>query len=187
MLNFIKNNSKIINMPDIGPVLFEKSKKAKYINISVNPSRIRVAVPNGISYKQAASFATTKINWIKKTLGKLNLLQENSFKQQPVNKHKAKLYLLNRLDELSSIYGFRYNKASIRNQKTRWGSCSEKNNISLNMQLMNLPDRLIDYVILHELVHTQVKNHGPGFWNLLEKVMPDAQFQNKELKKYILL
>ena len=175
--------SKIIEIERIGPVLFEKSKKAKHINISVKPpATIRVAVPKGISYKIAAAFANTKANWIKKTLHKMRVRQENSVNIPPVNRNEAKLYLLSRLDELAKIHGFTYNRATVRNQKTRWGSCSAKNNISLNMQLMNLPKQLIDYVILHELVHTKVKNHSHIFWSRLNKYVENAKLQNKLLK-----
>ena len=187
MFSFSRNQSQTINIPNIGPVLFEKSKKAKHINISVKPpATIRVAVPRGISYRKAATFASTKVNWIKKTLHKMSLRQENLVKLQPVNRNEAKLHLLNRLDELASMHGFTYNKATIRNQKTRWGSCSRKNNISLNMQLMRLPSKLSDYVILHELVHTIVKNHSPLFWSTLLQFVPDAKRQNRRLKKYII-
>ena len=187
MFSFSRNQSQTINIPDIGPVLLEKSKRAKHINISVKPpATIRVAVPRGISYKKAASFASTKVNWIKKTLHKMSLRQENSVKLQPVNRNEAKLYLLNRLDELARTHGFTYNNAAIRNQKTRWGSCSGKNNISLNMKLMSLPSKLIDYVILHELVHTKVKNHSPIFWSTLNKYIGNPKLQNKVLKKFIL-
>lgn len=80
---------------------------------------------------------------------------------------EAKSFLPARLAALAAQRGFRYGKVTIRNNKTNWGSCSGRNNISLNLHLMKLPDHLIDYVLLHELVHTKIKNHGPGFWELL--------------------
>ena len=87
---------------------------------------------------------------------------------------------------MAKEHGFRYNKATVRNQKTRWGSCSAKNNISLNMQLMNLPKELIDYVILHELVHTKVKNHSKTFWATLDQYNHNAKQKNRALKDYTL-
>ena len=83
-------------------------------------------------------------------------------------------------------YGFIYKQVSIRNQKSRWGSCSINNNISLNIQLMGLPHKLIDYVLLHELVHTLVKNHSVLFWNTLNKYVRNAKNLDKDLKKYYL-
>ena len=72
----------------------------------------------------------------------------------------------------------------IKNAKTRWGSCSSINNINLNLHLMRLSDELIDYVILHELVHTKIKNHQKEFWDLLNIVSGDAKGLDRELKKY---
>jgi predicted metal-dependent hydrolase len=89
------------------------------------------------------------------------------------------------LKELAELYHFQYNKISIRNNKRNWGSCSSKNNISLNLQMMKLPDELIDYILLHELVHTEIKNHGPGFWEKLNLVTNNrAKELAKQVRKY---
>jgi predicted metal-dependent hydrolase len=97
---------------------------------------------------------------------------------------EAKFYLPKRTDELAKINGFFYKKISIKKASTRWGSCSSQNNINFNLQLMRLPAHLTDYVILHELVHTVEKNHQDKFWNLLEKVLPEAKKFDKELNNY---
>ncbi len=83
---------------------------------------------------------------------------------------EAKSFLPGRLAWLAREYGFKFNRVFIKNLKSRWGSCSGKNNINLNLHLMRLPDELIDYVLLHELCHTVEKNHGKDFWALLDKV-----------------
>lgn len=87
-----------------------------------------------------------------------------------IYRYEAKQLLPPRVSELAHKHGFRYNKISIRNNKRNWGSCSSNNNISLNLQMMKLPDHLIDYILLHELVHTEIKNHGPGFWRKLDEI-----------------
>ncbi len=97
---------------------------------------------------------------------------------------EAKEYLPERTEYLARKYNFKYSKVSVRNAKTRWGSCSGKNNISLNIHLMRLPEYLSDYVILHELCHTVEKNHGEKFWTLLDKVSGNAKKFDKELKNY---
>ena len=89
-----------------------------------------------------------------------------------------------RINQLSNEFNLKFNKISIRNTKSRWGSCSFDNNISLSLQLMRLPDRLIDYVILHELTHTVVKNHSKVFWESLEKICENSKSLDKELKNY---
>jgi len=97
---------------------------------------------------------------------------------------EAKDYLPKRVSELAEKHGLIYNRVKINSAKTRWGSCSYDNNINLTLFLMRLPDDLVDYVILHELAHTKVKNHGPKFWNLLDQFTGNAKQIDKELKKY---
>jgi len=101
-----------------------------------------------------------------------------------VMRREAKTYLPARTEELARLHGFQYKNVFVKHVKSRWGSCSSENNINLNLHLMRLPDRLIDYVILHELAHTREKNHGPGFWLLLEKVCPGARKLDKEINHF---
>ena len=99
-------------------------------------------------------------------------------------RREAKAWLPGRLEELAKKHGFKYKQLAIKNAKTRWGSCSSDNNINLSLHLMRLPDHLIDYVILHELVHTKIKNHSPHFWQLLEQVTGNARKFDREVKEY---
>lgn len=101
-----------------------------------------------------------------------------------VMRWEAKIYLPKRLQELAQKHGFKYENVSIKNASTRWGSCSSANNINLNLHLMRVPDHLIDYVLMHELVHTVVKNHGEKFWLLLEQCYPNARKADREMKNY---
>ncbi len=96
---------------------------------------------------------------------------------------EARDYLPARVHELALRNNFHYSKVSLRNNRSRWGSCSHKNNISLNIRLMRLPGHLTDYVILHELVHTVHKNHGKEFWSLLEKITGNARGLDRELSQ----
>ena len=99
---------------------------------------------------------------------------------------EAKIFLPKRVDELAKKHNFNYQKLAIKNTKTRWGSCSFKNNINLSLHLMRLREELIDYVILHELVHTKVKNHSIEFWTTLDIYCPNSKNLDRELKKYSL-
>jgi len=99
-------------------------------------------------------------------------------------KHEAKRYLPLRLHELAQKYNLSYKRLTIRDPKTRWGSCSSDDNISLSLQLLRLPPYLIDYVILHELAHTVHKNHSREFWNFLETISIDARKMAREMKRY---
>ena len=97
---------------------------------------------------------------------------------------EAKYFLPQRVEELAGKYGFSYRKVFIKNAKTLWGSCSSKNNINLNLNLMRLPEKLRDYIIIHELVHTLHRNHGVKFWKLLDQYFGNARLLAKELKSY---
>jgi hypothetical protein len=101
-----------------------------------------------------------------------------------VMRWEAKIYLPKRLKELADKHGFKYQDVSIKNTKTRWGSCSFTNNINLNLHLMRVPEHLIDYVLLHELAHTVVKNHGEKFWLFLENCYPNARKADKEMNNF---
>ena len=97
---------------------------------------------------------------------------------------ESTIFLPDCLEILDSMHGFRYNKVKVKNMSTRWGSCSQINNINLSLHLMRLPDHLIDYVILHELVHTKIKNHGPEFWSRLDDIVGDAKTLAREVKDF---
>jgi predicted metal-dependent hydrolase len=98
-------------------------------------------------------------------------------------KIEAKQYLPAKTDVLAAKFGFKYNKLTLKNIKSRWGSCSRKNNINLSIHLMRLPEHLIEYVILHELVHIVHLNHSAKFWKLLEDITGCAKKLDKELRK----
>ncbi len=182
-------NSNTVEIDGVGPVLFERSKRAKHMNISVKPFvGVRVAVPDGLSFKKAEDFVNSKTGWIQRHLFRMKLYEEESQlaldTSVDVDRSRAKRKLTRRLTHLAGKHGFTYNRVFIRNQKTRWGSCSNKSNISLNMKLIKLPDELVDYVILHELVHTHKKDHGKAFWTEMDKLVGDGKRMSSRLRKY---
>ncbi len=179
-------NSYTTNIDGIGPVLFEKSKRAKHVIISVRTSKgARVAVPTRTSFKKALEFVHLKKEWIQRHLAKTEQIEKQRKAQanscRTIDKMKARKRLLASLYLLAEKYGFTYNKVCIRNQKTRWGSCSHKNNISLNVKLVLLPKELIDYVMLHELVHTRIRNHSKKFWVELDRYIGNGKVMAKRL------
>ena len=98
-------------------------------------------------------------------------------------KKKFKEIAIPRLNYFSDKYDLEVNQVRIKNQKTLWGSCSSRNNINLNYLLIMAPIIVIDYVIIHELVHTVHKNHSKKFWNTLEAIMPDYKNAKKWLNE----
>lgn len=95
---------------------------------------------------------------------------------------EARAYLPRRLKYLADAHGFTYARIRYGTQKGRWGSCSSRGTISLNVGLMLLDPDLIDYVLVHELCHTRQMNHSAAFWSLVETCLPDYKARRKTLK-----
>jgi len=179
----------VIEMDGVGPVLFEHSRRAKHLVITVKPvTGIRVAVPYGVSLEKAERIVHQKTAWIQKQQAKIQRVRRKYgallHDSRRLSKAASRRKLVSRLNDLSVNHGFEYNKVFIRNQRTRWGSCSARNNINLNLKLALLPDALIDYVILHELLHTRIKNHSRKFWAEMDRIVGNAKKYAKQLKEY---
>lgn len=97
---------------------------------------------------------------------------------------QAECLLPQRLEQLANAHGFAYKSVKIKQLKSRWGSCDQQRNITLNLFLMQLPWAAIDYVLLHELTHTKVLRHGPPFWQEMEQVLPGVRQLCQELRRY---
>jgi len=104
--------------------------------------------------------------------------------QEKWYKHIARKHLVKRTEDLAKRLKFDYNKIYIRGQRTKLGNCSEVKNISLNWRLMKAPEFVIDYIIIHELVHTKIMNHTAKFWTLLKSLYPDYKNAIKWIDKY---
>ena len=182
-------DTQTIEIDGIGLARFERSKRAIRIGITIKPFHgVRVAVPHRSSFERAKGFTYSQIDWIKRQNERIKKYEkkynENANKFNKIGKEKAKTILVRRLKYLANRYGYYYNRVLIRNQKTRWGSCSAKNNISLNMKLVILPEELMDYVILHELVHTRKKNHSKIFWDEIDKLVRNSSELRIKLRQY---
>ncbi len=99
-------------------------------------------------------------------------------------RQEAREYLEARTRYWANKVGVKYNKISIRKQKTRWGSCSSNGNLSYNLKLVCAPTEMIDYVVLHEVMHLRHLNHGNTFWKELEEYMPDYRVRSEYFDKF---
>jgi predicted metal-dependent hydrolase len=97
---------------------------------------------------------------------------------------QAEVLLPQRLEALAQKYGYTYKSILIKNLKGRWGSCDHNKNIVLSLYLMQMPWDLIDYVIMHELTHTEVLQHGPLFWQAMEKYLPGSKKLRSAIREY---
>jgi len=98
------------------------------------------------------------------------------------NKEEARKVILEDLERINKFYGFKYNKVSIRDQSTRWGSCSSNSNLNFNFQLLFVTPEEREYVVVHELCHLKEMNHSKNFWNLVAKAFPNYKTIRAQLK-----
>ncbi|HPY99327.1 MAG TPA: M48 family metallopeptidase, partial [bacterium] len=99
------------------------------------------------------------------------------------NKEKARALVVPRLDYFNQFYNFKFRRLSIRDQRSRWGSCSRNGGLNFNYRLVFLPPNLADYLIVHELCHLGEFNHSPAFWKLVARTIPDYENRRRLLRK----
>ena len=180
-----------IELEGVGPVLFEKSRRARRVSVTIRASQgVRVAVPARVSFEEARRLAAAKRVWIRRTLARVERARgrcrEAVLAAGRLDKRAAHAHLARRLAELCAMHGFTCPGLSVRTQTTLWGSASPSGRIQLNAHLAVLPQELADYVIIHELVHTQIRGHGREFWVELGRHCPDARRRQARLREYSL-
>jgi len=99
-------------------------------------------------------------------------------------KESARFLVFKKVEDFNRIYGFTYNRIFIRNQKTRWGSCSSNKNLGYNYKIIFLPEPCADYLIVHELCHLGEFNHSSRFWELVAHTVPDYKEKRKLLRRF---
>ena len=174
----------LVEHPEIGTIKYIGNNRAKRIIISVKPEYVRVVIPKRQSFKNAQKFVESRLDWIRTNKQNMDLELKKRNELPEIDRKVARKILCRRIGELAQLHKFVYNRVSIRKQKTRWGSCSSKDNINLNANLLHLPSELMDYVLLHELVHTRVKDHSKDFWDELNTIVPNARQVDRRLKDY---
>jgi len=100
------------------------------------------------------------------------------------HKENARVLIAEKVERYNDVYGYSVRRISIRNQKTRWASCSEKGNLNFSYKILFLPEMFANYIIVHELCHLQELNHSQRFWDLVVQVFPNYKEIRKELRKY---
>ncbi len=177
----------------LGDTLIEytvkRSTRSRSVTLSITEEgELRVSFPLRISSHVAEQFIHKKARWILKKMEQMKSSDRKivrlSRSQIPVLKKATRVLVLDRLEHFNQFYNFTYNRISIRNQKSRWGSCSRKKNLNFNYKMAALPAHLSDYIVVHELCHLGELNHSKDFWALVEKVVPRWKEHKKELHSY---
>lgn len=174
-------------------------RKVSYtLRVSKRAQRLRLAVycdgafvvtaPRSLEFNLVEKFIIKKSQWV---LDKIDYFSSftNSLKVKNTKaeflkyRHQAQVLAEKKVAKFNKIYGFKYHQINIKNQKTRWGSCSKKGNLNFNYKIALLPEKLAEYVVVHELCHLGQFNHSQKFWNLVAKAMPDYLEIKEELKR----
>ena len=181
--------------PRLGPVTLSQTRRARRIAICVRASgAVRVSFPCGVSQRRAQAFVEEKIEWIERTRERLaarradpvpELAPEERRMRIEALRRAAKADLPERIARIAAQTGLRYGKMTVRASRTKWGSCTGRNDISLSLFLMKLPERLRDYVIVHELCHTVHHDHSPQFHALVDRLLGGRERElMRELRRY---
>ncbi len=153
---------------------------------------VRVRAPFYMTDAEIADFLNKKTNWIDKHRTQMKERQQMKT-QEPVRRlspqdiralaDQAMQIIPDKVRFYAEKIGVDYGRVTIRNQKTRWGSCSAKGNLNFNCLLMLAPEDVLDYVVIHELCHRKEMNHSPRFWSEVAKIMPDYKNSKIWLKE----
>ncbi len=166
-----------------------KSKR-KTISITIKSSdEISVRAPKWMKKADIQTYIDNNMKWIEKHLEKAREAERKAENVRTLTElellnlfEQAKLVIPKRVEMYAGQLGLNYGRITIRNQRTRWGSCSSKGNLNFNVALMRVPLEVMDYVIVHELCHLIEMNHSSRFWGEVAKVLPDYKTQVMWLK-----
>ena len=165
----------------------------KTVAIQVNSDlSVTVRAPYSASETDIEEILKKKEAWISRHIEKIKKTKER-FEAEPTEKltrekvialaEEALKVIPERVEYFAKVIGVTYGKITVRNQKTRWGSCSSKGNLNFNCLLMLAPPEVLDYVVVHELCHRKQMNHSKAFWLEVEKVLPNYKEVRKWLKE----
>lgn len=165
-----------------------KESRSRSLRLTIKgDGLILVSLPRGMERRRALQFIEEKRAWIERSqarLGKKERLCQSSGVTRKEEIVAARARIQERLQYFNRDQRFTIRKVTVRDQKTRWGSCSSRGVLSFQYRLVRLPIPLMDYVIVHELCHLIHMNHGVSFWSEVERILPDYLRLRVELKKY---
>jgi len=153
-------------------VYFVRHRRARRYLLRVDhDGRVRVTIPRGGSRREADAFLHRHLEWIARERSRLTP-SALSFEDRHAQRQRARKELPARLLEVAAAQGLTVTRVSIRNQRTRWGSCGRDGHISLNWRLVLMPPEVRDYVLVHELMHLRRLDHSRAYWRLVAAACP---------------
>lgn len=169
--------------------IFYSNRKTLAVQIRADGSVV-VRAPKRMAKYKIEAFLREKQDWIvthrKKALEAVEKKQENRLndEEQKAAIQKAGRMLAEKTARYAREMGVTYGRITIREQKTRWGSCSSAGNLNYNWKLVRMPEKVMDYVVIHELAHRKEMNHSARFYQIVEQQMPDYRIWQKWLKEH---
>ena len=155
------------------PMYFVRHRRARRYVLRVEPDgRVRVTIPRGGSRREADAFAQRHQDWITRQRERLAPPACTPDERRAL-RARARAELPPRLLDLARAHGLEVSRITIRNQRTRWGSCGRDGHITLNWRLVLMPERVRDYVLVHELMHLRRMDHSQQYWELVAAACPD--------------
>ncbi|MCD7745335.1 MAG: M48 family metallopeptidase [Lachnospiraceae bacterium] len=165
--------------------LIRSQRKTMAIQVK-NDGQLVVRAPMRMSQREIQQFVQSHSDWIAHTQEKLAAARKNMHTITQEEREKGIQDAVRIIPERVAYYatrmGVTYGRITIREQKTRWGSCSAAGNLNFNWKLMLVPPELLDYVVVHELAHRREMNHSARFWAIVEQEMPDYRERRAQLK-----
>lgn len=189
MLKFVYKGMMKMKIGEYNVEVRRSKRKSAAIKITAD-MQIVVFVPLYVSDNEIERMVISKSKWIdehmlkvQSTIDERSKLEKITFEQVKELADQAVEYIPKRVKYYAEKENFVYNKITIKNLVSRWGSCSTKGNLNFNCLLMLTPDYVIDYIVVHELCHLREMNHSEKFWAEVEKIMPDYQRAELWLKQ----
>jgi predicted metal-dependent hydrolase len=153
-------------------IYFVRHRRARRYLLRVeHDGRVRVTIPRGGSKREADAFVERHTDWVARQRARLTPSAVGT-EERAALRVRARTELPARLLEIAAQHGLGVTGVSIRNQRTRWGSCGRDGKISLNWRLVLMPPAVRDYVLIHELMHLKRLDHSPAYWKLVAAACP---------------
>lgn len=180
---------KIIKLDDqLVSYTLKISPRAKRLRLVIYANGDLVVIkPVHLSFSLVEQFLQVKAEWILKKINHFksagtNPLSRLTRRDYLLNRETSRKLIIERLDHLNQFYHFKFKSVAVRNQKTRWGSCSRRGSLNFNWRLLYLTPAVRDYVIVHELCHLKEFNHSKRFWKLVALTTAEHKRLREELK-----